>query len=166
VSIAKQAYGLAVIVWVLDRATKYYVVANLELGESIAVLPVFSWIRLHNTGAAFSFLSDAGGWQRWFFVLLAIGFAIFLVTEIRKLAPGDRWLAYTYGLILGGALGNGYDRLVDGYVVDFVLVHWQHYYFPAFNVADSGVSVGAASWILWMIVDARRTRRAAKAEVG
>jgi signal peptidase II len=166
VSIAKQAYGLALIVWVLDRATKYYVVANLELGESIAVLPVFSWIRLHNTGAAFSFLSDAGGWQRWFFVLLAIGFAIFLVTETRKLAPGDRWLAYTYGLILGGALGNGYDRLVDGYVVDFVLVHWQHYYFPAFNVADSGVSVGAASWILWMIVDARRTRRAAKAEVG
>jgi signal peptidase II len=166
VSIARQAYGLAVVVWVLDRASKYYVVANLELGESIPVLPVFSWIRLHNTGAAFSFLSEAGGWQRWFFVLLAIGFAIFLVSEIRKLAAADHWLACTYGLILGGALGNGYDRLVDGYVVDFVLVHWQQYYFPAFNVADAGVSVGAASWILWMILDARRTRRAAKAEVG
>ena len=165
-SAAKLAYGIAAIVWILDRVTKYYVVVNLELGESIAVLPVFSWIRLHNTGAAFSFLSDAGGWQRWFFIALAIGFAIFLVIEIRKLAVHERWLPSTYGLILGGALGNGYDRLVDGYVVDFVLVHWQQYYFPAFNVADAGVSVGAASWIVWMIVDARKTKRAGKAEVG
>lgn len=165
-SVGKQAYLIALVVWLLDRLTKYIVVENLALGESIPVLPVFSWIRLHNTGAAFSFLADAGGWQRWFFIALAIAFAVFLVVEIRRLAADDRWLAATYGLILGGALGNGYDRLVDGFVVDFVLVHWQHYYFPAFNVADSAVSVGAAMWILWMIVDARRNRRGKKAEAG
>ena len=124
-SIARQAYVIAVVVWILDRVTKYIVVDNLALGEAIPVVPIFSWIRLHNTGAAFSFLSDAGGWQRWFFVALAIGFAIFLIIELRKIGA-DRWLGWTYGLILGGALGNGYDRLVNGYVVDFLLVHWQH----------------------------------------
>jgi signal peptidase II len=149
---------LAGFVWVLDRASKIFVSNRLALGEEVPVLPVFSWIRLHNQGAAFSFLDGAGGWQRWLFVALAIAFAVYLVIEIRRLPATERLLGWAYGLVLGGALGNMWDRIIEGHVVDFILVHWANHYFPAFNVADSAISVGATLWIVAMLRDGRRER--------
>lgn len=156
--------GVAALVIVLDQLTKLWVVSQLAYQERIQVLPFFAWVRWHNDGAAFSFLSDAGGWQRWFFVSLALGFAGFIVFEMRKLGREDRVMGWVYGLILGGALGNLIDRLNYGYVVDFALVHYQNYYFPAFNVADSALFCGAALWIILMIVEHRQTKSAANQE--
>ena len=153
-------FALAVAVWVLDRVTKAFVNSTLMLGQEVPILPIFSWIRLHNEGAAFSFLDDASGWQRWVFVALAIGFSAYLVTEIRKLPANERLLGWAYGFVLGGALGNMWDRLVHGYVVDFALAHYGDHYFPAFNVADSGISIGATLWIVAMLRDARADRDA------
>jgi signal peptidase II len=126
----------------------------------VPVLPVFSWIRLHNEGAAFSILADQGGWQRWMFVALAIGFSTYLVVEIRRLPATERLLGWAYGFVLGGALGNLWDRAVNGYVVDFALAHYDNHYFPAFNVADAAISIGATLWILSMLRDVRRERAA------
>jgi signal peptidase II len=134
--------------------------SKLMLGEEVPVLPVFSWIRLHNEGAAFSILADQGGWQRWMFVALAIGFSTYLVVEIRRLPATERLLGWAYGFVLGGALGNLWDRAVNGYVVDFALAHYDNHYFPAFNVADSAISIGATLWILSMLRDVRRERAA------
>ena len=153
-------FVLAGFVWIADRITKLIVDSVLLLGEEIPVLPVFSWIRLHNEGAAFSFLADQGGWQRWLFVALAIGFSAYLITEIRRLPGNDRLLGWAYGLVLGGALGNLWDRAFDGYVVDFALAHYGNHFFPAFNVADSAISIGAALWIASMLRDTYRERAA------
>jgi len=152
--------AVAGIVWVVDRVTKGVVNSQLSLGQEVPILPVFSWIRLHNEGAAFSFLATQDGWQRWVFVALAIAFSIYLLTEIRRLPASDRLLGWAYGLVLGGALGNLWDRAVHGYVVDFALAHYGDHYFPAFNVADSSISIGAALWIASMLRDARRERAA------
>jgi signal peptidase II len=149
-------FALAGLTWVLDRVTKAFVNSALALGQEVPILPIFSWIRLHNEGAAFSFLRDAGGWQRWMFVVLATGFSGYLITEIRRLPQNERLLGWAYGLVLGGALGNLWDRLLHGYVVDFALAHYGDHYFPAFNVADSAISIGATLWILSMLRDARR----------
>jgi signal peptidase II len=140
----------------LDRISKYIVVQVLEVGERIPVWSFFSWIHLKNEGAAFSFLDGAGGWQRWMFVAIAIGFSIFLIYEMLRLPADKKLQGWAFALILGGAWGNLIDRIADGRVVDFVLVHYQQYYFPAFNVADSAISLGAAAWIALMIRDARR----------
>jgi signal peptidase II len=153
--LANRWFALAGCVWILDRVTKAFVNSTLMLGQEVPILPIFSWIRLHNEGAAFSFLQDAGGWQRWLFVALAIGFSAYLVTEIRKLPAHERLLGWAYGFVLGGALGNLWDRAIHGYVVDFALAHYRDHYFPAFNVADSGISIGAALWIFSMLRDAR-----------
>jgi len=153
--------SLAGVVLVLDQSTKYWIISHMAYQERIQVLPFFAWVRWHNDGAAFSFLSDAGGWQRWFFVALALGFSVFIIYEMRKLTRDDRIMGCVYALILGGALGNLTDRLNHGYVVDFVLVHFQTYYFPAFNVADSALFCGAALWILVMISEYRQTKSAA-----
>lgn len=153
--------GLSAGVVVADQLSKWWVVSVLEPGERIAVLPIFSWVRWHNEGAAFSMLNDAGGWQRWFLVSLAIAFTVFIIIELRQLHVRDRYMGVVYGLVLGGALGNMIDRLHQGYVVDFVLVHYQQWYFPAFNVADSALSVGATLWILALVVGYLRERRAA-----
>ncbi len=150
--------GLAGLVLVLDQFTKYIVITELAYQERIQVLPMFSWVRWHNEGAAFSFLAGAGGWQKWFFVTLAIGFSAFIIYELRRLPSGDKYMGWVYGLILGGALGNLVDRLHHGYVVDFILVHYETYYFPAFNVADSSLFCGAALWILLMIAEYRAER--------
>jgi signal peptidase II len=152
--------GLAAVLVVLDQLVKLVVVRSLELGERIPVLPFFSWVRWHNTGAAFSMLNDLGGWQRWLFVALALGFSGFLLYELRRLAEGERLQAFVYALILGGALGNMIDRLRTGYVVDYVLVHYQEWYFPAFNLADSALSVGAVLWILLLLREGKRERAA------
>jgi signal peptidase II len=152
--------AIAGIVVAADQALKWLVVSSLELGDRIVVLPVLSWVRWHNDGAAFSMLAGSGGWQRWFFVALAIGFSAFLIMEMRRLEPGQRLAGIGYGLIMGGALGNMIDRLSVGYVVDFVLVHWRDWYFPAFNVADAALTVGAALWLfaMWQVWRAERAR--------
>jgi signal peptidase II len=148
--------GFAVLVVTLDRVAKYIVVQGLALGERIPVWPFFSWIHLQNEGAAFSFLSGAGGWQRWLFVAIAIGFSIYLIYEMLRLPVDKKLQGWAFALILGGAWGNLIDRILSGRVVDFVLVHYQHYYFPAFNVADSAIFLGAVAWIALMIRDSRR----------
>ncbi|MEH6582011.1 MAG: signal peptidase II [Halioglobus sp.] len=141
-------YGLALVVILLDQYTKGLATQGLEYGRPVEV---FSWFNLtlqHNTGAAFSFLSDAGGWQRYFFSTVAIVISGVLAVWLFKLR-GDQWLlALSLGLILGGALGNLWDRMALGYVVDFISVHYGGRYFPAFNIADSAISVGAACMIL------------------
>jgi signal peptidase II len=150
--------GLGALVVVLDQVVKRWVTASMTLGEEIPVLPFLSWVRWHNEGAAFSILSDAAGWQRWFFVVLAVAFVAFIVYELRRLPREQQLMGWVYGLIVGGAVGNLIDRVQHGYVVDFVLLHWQQYYFPAFNVADSALSIGAALWIGAMIMEYRRER--------
>ena len=124
------------------------------------VLPVLNIVRAHNTGAAFSFLADAGGWQRWVFSVLAIAVSAGIVWWLHGInARAQAALAAGLALILGGAVGNVIDRIEHGYVVDFVQVHWAQAYFPAFNVADSAITVGAALLILDALLDWNRERR-------
>ncbi|HAN52214.1 signal peptidase II [Stutzerimonas stutzeri] len=136
---------LSVVVIALDQATKFYFEGALTLYQRIEVIPdYFSWTLAYNTGAAFSFLADHSGWQRWLFAAIAIGVSAVLVVWLKRLKPDETWLAVALSLVLGGALGNLYDRMVLGHVVDFILVHWQNrWYFPAFNIADSAITVGA-----------------------
>ncbi|MBA1271849.1 signal peptidase II [Stutzerimonas azotifigens] len=136
---------LSVVIIVLDQATKFYFEGALTLYQRIEVIPdYFSWTLAYNTGAAFSFLADHSGWQRWLFAAIAIGVSAVLVVWLKRLKPDETWLAVALSLVLGGALGNLYDRMVLGHVVDFILVHWQsRWYFPAFNIADSAITVGA-----------------------
>lgn len=162
-ALARQARWLliAVAVVALDLWTKALAVDGLAYGTPVAVLPVLDLTLLHNRGAAFSFLSAAGGWQRWLFAGLALAVSVLLVVWVLRLRRHERWLAVALTLILGGALGNLYDRLTLGYVVDFIHAHWGPHYFPAFNVADSAITVGA----IMMIIDAfwleRRRHRVA-----
>ena len=142
--------GLSAAIIALDQFTKKLVVDNLIYGEEQRVLPFFSWVRWHNEGAAFSFLDDAGGWQRWAFVALALGFGGYLLYELRRLNRREVAQALAFALILGGAFGNMIDRATLGYVVDFVKFFWGEYYFPAFNVADSSIFLGAVLWF-WLI---------------
>ena len=148
--------GIAAAVVVLDQLTKAMIVAAFRLGDARTVTPFFDIVRAHNRGAAFSFLNDASGWQRWFFVALGIAAAGFIVWLLRR-HGGQRMFGWALALILGGALGNVIDRLVHGHVVDFVQVHWQQHYFPAFNVADSAITIGA---MLLILDELRRVRRA------
>ena len=136
---------LTVLVFVVDQASKWFFETELSLYQRIVVIPdLFSWTLAYNTGAAFSFLADSSGWQRWLFALIAIVVSGVLVVWLKRLKPGETWLAIALALVLGGALGNLYDRIVLGHVVDFILVHWQdRWRFPAFNVADSAITVGA-----------------------
>ena len=138
---------LAALVIVLDQATKMYFSATMQLGESVSLLPVFSWTLAHNYGAAFSFLHDAGGWQRWFFAGIALVVSGGILFWLKTLPANARFLACALVLVLGCALGNLYDRMMLGYVVDFIHVHYGTWHFPAFNIADCGISVGAAMLI-------------------
>ncbi|MGM0954228.1 MAG: signal peptidase II [Pseudomonadota bacterium] len=139
---------LAALVLVLDLGTKAMATAMLTYADPVPVLPSFNLTLLHNTGAAFSFLANADGWQRWFFVALALVVSIVLITWLRKLKAHETWTAIAIVLILGGALGNVYDRVVHGYVVDFLHFYWQDWHFPAFNLADTGITIGAGMMIL------------------
>ncbi|WP_120996759.1 signal peptidase II [Stutzerimonas urumqiensis] len=136
---------LSVAVIAIDQATKLYFERLLELYQRIEVVPgYFSWTLAYNRGAAFSFLATEAGWQRWLFALIAIVVSGVLIVWMKRLKPSETWLAIALALVLGGALGNLYDRVVLGHVVDFILVHWQErWHFPAFNVADSAITVGA-----------------------
>ena len=139
---------LGVVVFVLDQWSKTYFERLLDHGQSIDLLPVFSWTLAYNTGAAFSFLHDAGGWQRWFFIVLAISVCSGMVVWLSRLPANARWLMAGIGLLVGGALGNVYDRFTLGYVIDFIHVHYQTWHFPAFNIADCGITVGAALLVI------------------
>ena len=139
--------GLAFAVIVLDHLTKWWVTTSLDYQEAIPVLPFFSLVRVHNTGAAFSFLADAGGWQRWFFIAVGVIATVIIVRLLNRHAHEPR-LAFSLALVLGGALGNVIDRVVLGHVVDFLYFHYQDFGWPAFNVADSAISVGAAL-LIW-----------------
>ena len=148
---------LTLAVIVLDQWTKRLITSNFAEFQSVTVLPVFDLVRLHNEGAAFSFLSNASGWQRWMFTALAIGVSVALLVWLRRLpARGQHLLAAALALIMGGALGNVIDRIMLGHVVDFIHVHYQQWYFPAFNVADSSITVGAVLLILDSVLSDRR----------
>jgi signal peptidase II len=151
---------LAVVVMVLDQWTKSLVIERFEEFDRIVLLPVLELMRLHNEGAAFSFLSTAGGWQRWVFIGLGVAVSAGILVWLRRLpAKGQTLLAAGLSLILGGALGNVIDRVLYGYVIDFIRVHYEDYYFPAFNVADSAISVGAALIILDNLLELDRARK-------
>lgn len=139
--------ALSAAVVAADLATKEWVSSTFRYGETLVVTPFFNLVLVHNTGAAFSFLAGAGGWQRWFFTAAAIAISAVLVWMLRKPGTG-RLLSAALALVLGGAIGNLYDRVMLGYVVDFVQLHAAGYYFPAFNVADSAITVGVALLLL------------------
>ena len=133
----------------LDQWTKSLVIARLDEFESVVLLPVLDFMRLHNEGAAFSLLSDASGWQRWFFILVGCAVSTGIFFWIRSLpSRGQYLLAAALSLVMGGALGNVIDRILLGHVVDFIRVHYRESYFPAFNVADSAITIGAGLLML------------------
>ena len=151
---------ISLLVVVADQLSKLWIERTMVLGDSFTVLPILDIVRAHNYGAAFSFLDDAGGWQRWAFTVLAIGVSIALVLWLRKLALATQGLlAFGLALIVGGAIGNVIDRVEHGYVVDFVHAHWDLHFFPAFNVADSAITIGAILVILDSLLEGRRARR-------
>jgi signal peptidase II len=139
--------GLSAVVVILDQISKAWILAAFHIGESLRVLPVFDLVLLFNPGASFSFLADAGGWQRWMFTVLALGISAWLVVLLRRHAS-ERLMPLALALILGGALGNVIDRIRFGAVVDFLHFHWNEHFFPAFNVADSCITVGVVL-MLW-----------------
>ncbi|MBL4682774.1 MAG: lipoprotein signal peptidase [Pseudomonadales bacterium] len=144
---------LPLIVVLSDQFTKHYMSDLLVLCsnvycESIEVLPVFKFVLLHNTGAAFSFLSDAGGWQRWFLVSISFVVSIFVAVWLYNIRQTEKVLGLGLAFVLGGAIGNLIDRVNQGYVVDFISVYWEQYHFPVFNVADSAIFIGACLLIL------------------
>jgi len=147
---------LSVVVVVLDQATKYLASSELQFAVPVPVLPFFNFTLLHNTGAAFSFLSDASGWQRWFFVGTALVVSLVIVVWLRRMGKHEVWIAVALSLILGGAVGNLIDRINFGYVVDFVDLYYGQWHWPAFNVADSAITVGAAILVIDGLLGLRR----------
>jgi signal peptidase II len=143
-----------------DQFTKWLVVSNFALYDRIQIWPVFGLTRLHNTGAAFSFLAGAGGWQRWFFITIAAVVTVLVCVWLARMPRrGQGWLAASLALIVGGAIGNVIDRVARGYVVDFLSVHWDRWFFPAFNVADAAITVGAIILVLESIFDGRHKKK-------
>jgi len=141
----------------LDQLTKMLIIGSFQLGDSRTITSFFNLVRVHNTGAAFSFLADAAGWQRWFFIGIGVAATVFIVWMLRS-HGGQKLFAWALTLILGGAIGNVVDRLLHGHVVDFIQLHAGGWYFPSFNVADSAISVGAACLILDELLRVRRGR--------
>ncbi len=139
--------GLSALVVVLDQLSKYWISSSFTYGESLYVVEIFNLVLLHNTGAAFSFLSDAGGMQRWLFSIIAILASVWILWLLRK-HQNQMLFALALSMILGGALGNLIDRVAYGYVVDFLDFHWNAYHFAAFNLADSAITCGAILLII------------------
>ena len=151
---------LSALVLVADQFTKALVVMNMALYDRIELLPVFGLTRMHNTGAAFSFLATAGGWQRWFFITIAAVVTVLVCVWLKRMPrTGQGWLAASLALIVGGAVGNVIDRVFRGHVVDFLSVHWQQWYFPSFNVADAAITVGAVILLADSFYDGRRKKK-------
>lgn len=150
---------LAAAIIIADQLSKAWILARLALHDSFTVLPVLDILRTHNTGAAFSFLAGAGGWQRWFFTLLALGISAGIVWWLRRLDGRQQSVqALGLALVLAGALGNAIDRLRFGYVVDFIGVHWNDAWFPAFNIADASITIGAGLLLLDALLEGRRSK--------
>ncbi|MRD46176.1 signal peptidase II [Caenimonas koreensis] len=149
--------GLSLVVFIADQFTKVLILGYYQLGDSTYVTSFFNVVRAHNTGAAFSFLASASGWQRWLFTGIGIAAAIFIVWMLRSHA-GQKLFSFAMALILGGAIGNVVDRMLHGYVVDFIQVHWAGWFFPAFNVADSAITIGAVCMVLDELLRVRRSR--------
>jgi len=147
--------GLALILLIADQFTKVLILGYYRLGDSTYVTSFFNVVRVHNLGAAFSFLADASGWQRWFFTGLGVVAALFIVWMLRSHA-GQKLFSFALACILGGAVGNVIDRLLHGYVVDFLDFHWAGKHFPAFNIADSAITIGAIALILDELLRVRR----------
>jgi len=134
---------VAVVVLIVDQCTKLLADAMLAMHQSVELLPFLALRKAYNTGAAFSFLGDASGWQRWFFIILALVVIVILLAWLRRLPPGDTRVRLALVLILGGAAGNVIDRVVYGHVIDFIDVFYGSWHWPTFNVADSAISIGA-----------------------
>ena len=150
--------GLALIILIADQFTKVLILGYYRLGDSTTVTDFFNIVRAHNTGAAFSFLASASGWQRWFFTAIGIAATVFIIWLLRS-HSGQKLFSFSLACILGGAVGNVVDRLLHGYVVDFLQFHWQRsWYFPAFNVADAAITAGAIGLILDELLRVRRSR--------
>ncbi len=156
--------GLALLVVVADQLSKTLIMGRFGLGDSVTITPWFNLVRAHNAGAAFSFLADASGWQRWFFVGLGAVASVFIVWMLRR-HPGERLFCLAVSLILGGAVGNVIDRLLHGHVIDFLQFHWSFLapvfpggYFPSFNIADAAITAGAIGLILDELLRVRASR--------
>ena len=154
---------ITVAVIAADLLSKWFAESSLTLYQQVPVIDgLFSFTLAYNPGAAFSFLAGAGGWQRWFFIAVAVVVSVVLLVWLARLPRSKRLEPIALALILGGAIGNVYDRIVHGHVVDFILVHWQQsWFFPAFNIADSAISVGAVLLILDMLLGSKDKAAAA-----
>lgn len=157
--------GLALILFIADQFTKVLILGYYKLGDSTYVTSFFNVVRVHNTGAAFSFLAGAGGWQRWFFTAIGVIATLFILWLLRS-HSGQRLFSFALACVLGGAVGNVVDRLLHGYVVDFLDFHWKllspifpHGHFPAFNLADAAITLGAVCLILDEVLRVRRAGR-------
>lgn len=148
---------LSAVVIVLDQATKYLASGLLDYGVPVPVLPFFNLTLAHNPGAAFSFLAGASGWQRWFFIGIALVVSVLIVGWMKRLSPRENWLAAALALILGGAIGNVIDRVMYGYVVDFIDLYYGAWHWPAFNIADSAITVGVAIMLIDSLLFSRET---------
>ncbi len=149
--------ALALAIVIADQFTKTLILGYYRLGDSTYITGFFNIVRAHNTGAAFSFLAGASGWQRWFFTAIGVGAAVFIVWMLRA-HTGQRLFCFALSCILGGAVGNVGDRMLHGYVVDFLDFHWAGWHFPSFNLADMAITLGAACLILDEILRVRRGR--------
>jgi len=143
---------LSLLVIVLDQLSKLWVVSEFELYQSIELMPYLNLTYVHNMGAAFSFLSSAGGWQRWFFSVISVVAVLVLLVWLKRLKSTEKLLAVSMSLILGGAVGNLYDRLAYGYVIDFLDAYYQKWHWPVFNIADSAIVLGVGLMLLDMLV--------------
>jgi signal peptidase II len=150
---------LSVLVVVIDQLTKRVVDSSMQLYQSIELVPFFQLTYLRNQGAAFSFLAGAGGWQRWFFIGLAVTAIALICYWLKRMGKDQRWEAAAWALILGGALGNLIDRVAYGYVIDFLDVYYGQWHWPAFNVADSAITIGVGM----LLIDSVRSRSPARA---
>jgi signal peptidase II len=142
-----RSLAIATIILLLDQLSKWSALSNLQLGIPEPVLPFMNWLLLLNPGAAFSFLAQGSGWQRWFFTIVGLAACVYIVWLLRK-SQNDKMLCVALSLILGGALGNVLDRIMYGAVVDFIDLHYANWHWPAFNIADSAICIGAAL-IIW-----------------
>jgi signal peptidase II len=149
--------GLALVLLIADQYTKVLILDAYRLGDATYVTSFFNIVRVHNLGAAFSFLASESGWQRWFFTAIGVGAAVFIVWLLRSHA-GEKLFSFALACILGGAVGNVIDRVLYGYVVDFLDFHYAGWHFPAFNIADSAITVGAVCLILDELLRMRRAK--------
>ena len=149
--------GLALLILIADQFTKVLIMGYYKLGDGTYVTSFFNVVRVHNTGAAFSFLASASGWQRWFFTGIGVAAALFIIWMLKS-NPGQKLFSFAMACILGGAIGNVIDRSLYGYVVDFLDFHYAGWHFPAFNVADSAITVGAVCLILDELLRVGRAR--------